>query len=127
MDISLRTLLAIGAGSFLGGTLRYLISQYVQGRYRHTFPIGTLSVNILGCFLIGLILGLASRGGVSETWRLFLATGIMGGFTTYSAFSYETVQLLRDGHVWHAGFYVCLSILLGLVATFSGIGCIKLL
>lgn len=123
----MRLILAIGAGSFIGGTIRYLLSQYIQNKFLSTFPYGTLGVNILGCFLIGLVFGLSDRGNINQEWRLFLATGVMGGFTTFSAFSNETVNMLRDGQFGYASIYVFSSVLFGLAAAFIGISIIKLL
>jgi CrcB protein len=123
----MKTLFLIGIGSSIGGMLRYLVSQQVQKGFLTTFPYGTLSVNILGCFLIGLVFALSDRGGLSQDWRLFLATGICGGFTTFSAFSNETLALLRDGQFLYAGLYVTLSVVLGLLATFFGYSLLRLL
>jgi CrcB protein len=123
----MRIVLAIGAGSFIGGIARYLLSLFVQERVFTTFPFGTMVVNILGCFLIGLVFGIADRGSMSQEWRLFLATGILGGFTTFSAFSNETVGMLRDGQFWYASAYVLGSVVLGLVATLIGIMIVKFL
>ncbi|MFN3394540.1 MAG: fluoride efflux transporter CrcB [Candidatus Thermochlorobacter sp.] len=121
----MKTLLSIGIGSFIGGALRYLVAQQVQKNVLSTFPFGTLSVNIVGCFLIGLVFALSDRGNLSQEWRLFLATGICGGFTTFSAFSNETIALLRDGQFLYAGLYVISSIILGLAATFLGYAILK--
>jgi CrcB protein len=116
----MKLILFVGVGSFVGGALRYLISQFVQTRFLATFPYGTLSVNILGCLMIGLVFAVSERTNLAPEWRLFLATGICGGFTTFSAFSSETFSLLRDGQVWYASAYVLASVLLGLLATFIG-------
>jgi CrcB protein len=123
----MKTLFLIGIGSSIGGMLRYVVSQQVQKGFLTTFPYGTLSVNILGCFLIGFVFALSDRGGLSQDWRLFLATGICGGFTTFSAFSNETLALLRDGQFLYAGLYVTLSVVLGLLATFFGYSLLRLL
>jgi CrcB protein len=123
----MKIILAIGAGSFIGGISRYLVSQVIQSKFFTTFPFGTFGVNLLGCFFIGLVFGLAERGALTQEWRLFLATGILGGFTTFSAFSNETVGMLRDGQFFHAAAYVSASVVLGLAATFLGIIFIKLL
>ncbi len=122
----MKMILAIGLGSFIGGITRYLISLSIHQRILSSFPFGTLTVNILGCLLIGIVFGLADRGNMSQEWRLFLATGILGGFTTFSAFSNETVGMLRDGQFIHASAYIAASVLLGLIATFIGIMIIKL-
>ena len=123
----MKILLAIGTGSFIGGIFRYLLSQFIQARFLSAFPYGTLFVNIIGCFLIGLVFGLADRGNLTQEWRLILATGFIGGFTTFSAFSNETVSMLRDGQLGYALVYIIASVVLGLMATFIGISIIKLL
>lgn len=123
----MKLLLAIGIGSFIGGISRYLLSQLIQNKFLSTFPFGTLGVNIIGCFLIGVVFGLNERGSMGMEWRLFLATGVLGGFTTFSAFSNETVGLLRDAQYWYAFAYIATSIFIGLLATFIGILLIKLL
>ena len=123
----MKLLLLIGTGSFIGGVSRYLLSQLVQTKFLSTFPFGTLTVNIFGCFLIGLLFGLAERGDFSPEWRLFLVTGLLGGFTTFSAFSIETVALLGDGQHWYASAYILSSVFIGLIATLIGIVITKLL
>jgi len=123
----MKLLLVIGSGSFIGGVLRYLISLVIQEKLLTTFPFGTLTVNVLGCFLIGFVYGLSDKGNVNQEWRMFLATGIMGGFTTFSSFSNETVSMLRDGQFVYASAYVLGSVILGLIATFIGISIVKLL
>jgi fluoride exporter len=122
----MKLILAIGAGSFIGGILRYLLSQIVQSKFLITFPFGTLTVNITGCLLIGLVYGFSDRGNLTPEWRLFLATGLLGGFTTFSAFSNETVGMLRDGQFGFATAYVSASVIVGIVATFTGILITKL-
>jgi fluoride exporter len=122
----MKIILAIGAGSFIGGVSRYVLSRLIQTNIYTTFPFGTLGVNILGCLLIGIVFGLSERGNMSQEWRLFLATGILGGFTTFSAFSNETVGMLRDGQFGYAGAYVGASVILGIAATIIGITVIKL-
>jgi len=122
----MKIILAIGLGSFIGGISRYLLSQFVQSKFLSAFPFGTLAVNVIGCFLIGFIYSLSERGNVTMEWRLFLATGVLGGFTTFSAFSNETIAMLRDTQYWHASLYVISSVLVGLIATFLGIVTVKL-
>lgn len=123
----MKLLLLIGAGSCIGGVSRYLMARMIQDRFFSAFPYGTLGVNILGCFLIGLVFGLSERAHLPAEWRLFLATGFCGGFTTFSAFSNETLGLLRDGQWWSASVYILGSVVLGLVATFAGVALTKLL
>jgi len=122
----MKILLVIGAGSFVGGIGRYLASQLIQERFYSSFPYGTMSVNIIGCFLIGLLFGFAEKASVPQEWRLFLVTGMLGGFTTFSAFSQETFSLLRDGQLAQAFAYAAISVIIGLVATFVGFSLIKL-
>lgn len=113
--------LAVGAGSFLGGMARYGLSALLLSRWAGAFPVGTMAVNLLGCLAIGVVYGLFERAGVGTSWRLFAITGILGGFTTFSAFGLETVQLMRLGNLAYAGIYVVASVGLGLVATFAGL------
>jgi len=114
----MKLVFAIGLGSFLGGIFRYQLSSFIQVKSTTVFPLGTLIVNIIGCFLIGIVFGLFDKGQLSHEWRLFLATGLLGGFTTFSAFSNETFMLFRDGHSIYALVYVLASVLLGLLATY---------
>lgn len=125
MNEEMKLILAIGTGSFIGGILRYLLSQFIQTKFLSTFPFGTLGVNLLGCFAIGLVFGLSDRGNLTQDWRLFLATGLCGGFTTFSAFSNETFGLLRDGQHWYAIAYIAASVVLGILSTFIGLATIK--
>lgn len=123
----MKIILAIGLGSFIGGIARYLITLLIQNKFISTFPFGTMGVNIIGCFLIGVIYGLSERGNLNVEWRIFLATGIMGGFTTFSSFSNETVGMLRDAQYWQAFSYIGFSVIVGIASTFGGISLIKYL
>ncbi len=123
----MKLIIAVGIGSCVGGIFRYLLSQVIQTKFLSTFPFGTLSVNIIGCFLIGVAFGFSERSYLSVEWRLFLVTGFLGGFTTFSSFSNETIALIRDGQSWLALSYVAGSVIVGLIATFAGISVIKLL
>jgi len=114
----MKIILAIGTGSFIGGIFRYLLSLLIQAKTASPFPLPTLTVNIIGCFFIGIVFGIFDSGHLSEEWKLFLTTGILGGFTTFSAFSNETVSLFRDGYVGYALFYVVASVVFGLLATY---------
>lgn len=122
----MRMIIAVGVGSCIGGILRYLLSLLIQNRSLSTFPFGTLTVNIIGCFLIGVAFGFSERDLISMEWKLFFVTGLLGGFTTFSSFSIETITLLRTGHSWLALSYIGLSLIIGLIATFTGISVIKL-
>ncbi len=117
----MKILLLIGTGSFIGGVSRYLLSQFIQNKSLTTFPFGTLSVNIIGCLLIGVVYGIADKGNMSPEMRLFFATGLLGGFTTFSAFSNDTVALIHSGQYNYAITYILSSVVIGLVATFLGI------
>ncbi len=123
----MKILLLIGTGSFIGGVLRYLLSQLIQTKTAGNFPWGTMAVNILGCLLIGVVFGLANKGTIPSEWKLVLATGLLGGFTTFSAFSNETVMMLREGQYLFATGYVSVSVLIGLAATFAGYALVRLL
>ena len=114
----LKTITLIGIGGAIGSILRYLASTGIQSKLLSGFPYGTMCVNISGCFLIGLIYALAERNNISPEWRFFLATGICGGYTTFSTFSVETLYLLRNGELLYATAYITASVVLGILATF---------
>jgi CrcB protein len=118
----LKTILLIGSGGFLGSIARYGLQQLTHKVIATTFPFGTLLVNIIGCFAIGLIYGSASKSNwLTEDWKLFLAVGICGGFTTFSSFSHENIKLLQEGHALQALLYIAASLFIGLAMTFLGI------
>ena len=117
----MKVILAIGIGSCIGGISRYLLSQFIQNKFLSAFPYGTLGVNIIGCFLIGIVFGLGERGNLTMEWRLFLATGILGGFTTFSAFSNESVVMLHNGQSTNAFIYILISVIVGIMATILGV------
>lgn len=119
-------LLWVGIGSFVGGCARYGLSLWVQSKVLSAYPYGTLSVNIIGCLLVGVFFGLSERYQIASEWRLLLVTGFCGGFTTFSAFSLETMALLRNGQFIPTFIYVAVSLLFGLFATFSGYALQKL-
>ena len=114
MDVE--RLLWVTLGSAIGGALRYVTSQLAHALLGSAYPYGTLAVNLVGSFGIGLImhLGLSSTL-VSPTLRLFLTTGVMGGLTTYSAFNYETLALLREGP-WEIGLLNLVVMMAGCLA-----------
>lgn len=114
--------LYIAAGGALGSIARYWMTGAVDGRFNAAFPYGTLAVNILGSFAIGLLAGME---GLSANARLFLMVGICGGFTTFSAFSLQTLDLLRDGLLLRAGGNILLSVLLCLLATWAGLALVQ--
>lgn len=115
-------LLLVGAGGGLGSIARYCCQRWFLTHSPHPFPWGTFVVNISGCFLIGLLWGLSLKTeNPHENWRLFLLTGICGGYTTFSAFTLEGIGLVRDQKYLIFFGYVAASVLLGLLATFTGI------
>ena len=122
----LKTLLFIGMGSFTGGVLRYLISRYVQSFLTPSFPLGTLLVNILGCFAIGLFYGLFERGNLmNPNLRMFLTVGFCGGFTTFSTFMNENFQLIKDDNFFYLSLYVGLSLFVGFIMLYLGYSLVK--
>ncbi len=122
----IKILLLIGSGGFAGSILRYVVSLSIQNKLLSSFPYGTLSVNIIGSFLIGIVYALVEKGSLSPEIRLFLAAGVLGGFTTFSAFSLDALNLLQEG-LWLEGFaYVLISVLAGIAFAFLGILTIKL-
>ena len=110
----------VGLGSFLGGSLRYLLSTFIHQKASSDFPYGTLAVNLVGCFIIGCLMGLSARWELSTEWKLFLATGILGGFTTFSAFASESSNLFKTGHTAIALTYIAGSVVLGICLAFLG-------
>jgi fluoride exporter len=123
----MRIILLIGTGSFIGGVFRYLTSQLIQNKVSTTFPFGTLWVNIIGCFIIGILFGLSEKGNLDPDWRLFLVTGICGGYTTFSAFSMDSISLFRDGQFIQGFIYISGTVFFGLMATLIGIAIPKLI
>jgi CrcB protein len=114
--------LLVGLGGFLGSVLRYAIGGAV-GRLKAgwTFPLETLLINVVGCVVLGLLAGLSeSRGLFSGTTRAFLFIGLLGGFTTFSTFGYETFQLLRDGQWSAAALSTGLQVILGIGGVWVG-------
>jgi fluoride exporter len=117
-----KTLLLIGTGGFLGSVTRFVTSKFLQDNYPSAFPFGTLFVNISGCFLIGLIYGISEKSSLlTSGWKMFLAVGFCGGFTTFSTFANENLALLRDGDFLHFIIYTASSVFLGIAATFFGV------
>lgn len=115
------TVLVVAIGGAIGAVTRYLLAVRLYGSLGVTFPWGTLGVNVIGCALLGLVLGLVEeRGAFSPQTRTFLTVGVLGGFTTYSTFVYEGWQYLRDGDPLRSGAYLVLSLVLGMAAFTAG-------
>ena len=115
-------LLYIGFFGGLGCVLRYLASSWTYLLLGRDFPYGTLVVNVLGSLMLGMLMTFGLRGTILSTEiRLGIAVGFMGGFTTFSTFSYETLRLLEDGNLWQAGINIGFNIVLCLVFTAVGV------
>jgi len=115
-------LLAVGLGGFLGSIARYITVRLVDEKYNSVFPYGTLTVNIVGCFLIGFIYSIAARNfSLTENWRLFLGAGFCGGFTTFSAFAWENLNLIQQKHFAETAIYILASLVVGVVSVLVGV------
>ena len=114
-------IICVGCGGFLGAISRYIISIYTSKQFLFKIPLGTLIVNVLGGFLIGLIMELTIKNNfISPQLKLFLATGIMGGLTTFSTFSYETIVLIKEGNILLAILNILLNLILSLLGVVLG-------
>ena len=112
----------IAAGSALGGMSRYLLGGAIQRLLETTFPAGTLLINITGAFLLAFLMRYAlATTTISPGIRGLLTTGFCGGYTTFSTFTYDTLQLVEDGELARATAYVLLSVILGLIGAYCGI------
>ncbi|RMX05754.1 fluoride efflux transporter CrcB [Corticibacter populi] len=119
-------ILLVGIGGFLGSVARYKLGSWLLLSADARFPLGTFVINVTGCLVIGVLAGLAERhAAFTPEAKLFLFTGLLGGFTTFSAFGLETVLLLRRGEPLVATAYVGLSVLLGVAAVWLGIKTIE--
>ncbi|HLX66393.1 MAG TPA: fluoride efflux transporter CrcB [Puia sp.] len=117
----MKLLLYIFLGGGIGSVFRHLLGLWIDRQLTTAFPAGTFVVNITGCFVIGLLYGIAIRySWLNVEWRLFLITGICGGYTTFSTFSYQAVGLIREGNYGYFLLYVAGSVVLGLLATMLG-------
>lgn len=116
----IKNILIVGAGSFIGGSVRYLVSFLLKGS-NSSFPYATLIVNLLGCFAIGLLCGYLIKTNSEQNFiSTFFVYGICGGFTTFSTFSKETFLMVQYGNYFNAFTYVAISILVGLLLTACG-------
>ncbi len=115
--------MVVGVGGFIGAVLRYLVSGWVhENAPAALLPIGTLAVNVLGCLAIGTFMGLQdTRHFMTPAVRMFVSLGLLGAFTTFSTFGYETIVLLRDGEMMRAAVNVGLQLSLGFGAVWLGL------
>ena len=117
----IRNILLVGLGGGLGSIARYWCQRWMLMAYPHFFPFGTFAVNIAGCFLIGIFWALSFRSSVfNDSWKLFLMTGLCGGFTTFSAFTLEGIGLIKEQKTGLFFLYTGASVITGLLATFIG-------
>ena len=116
-------ILLVGSGGFMGSVSRYLVGSWIfRLSGNHWFPYGTVVVNIIGCFIIGLVGGIVeTRHILSDEMRLFIMVGLLGGFTTFSSFSYETVLLAKNMQVFSAFINILFQVLVGLGAAWLGL------
>lgn len=111
----------VGLGGFSGALLRYYVGGWAQTVLAHIgFPFGTLTVNLLGCFILGFLGGFSENFGISQEIRLFVMVGLLGSFTTFSTFSYDTLTLLRDQAILYAALNVGIQVMIGLLAAWLG-------
>ncbi len=119
----MRDVLAVALGGAIGASLRYGISSLMAPRTPGDVPWHTLAINIGGAFLLGLLMGVVmERETVSHTWRLLLGVGALGGFTTFSTFSFETLELMQEGAFATAAGYAFGSLVGGVLAAAAGVG-----
>lgn len=119
-DFFMLNTIAIFIGGGLGAILRYIIFLLVQRPVGQSFPAGTLAANLIGALAIGFLWGFFESSRISHEWRLFLFTGLLGGFTTFSTFCRETAQLMRIGDWKSALIYVSVSNILGVALVVAG-------
>lgn len=113
----------VAIGSAGGGVLRFLLGTLIQQKTGSTFPVGTLAINVTGSLVLGFIVRYAmATPAIAPEARALLTAGLCGGYTTFSTFSYEAVALIEEGDYHRAAWYVGLSVLLALSATFLGMG-----
>ena len=118
-------LLLVMLGGALGSGGRYLVGRAAVALGGVGFPAGTLAVNLVGGLLMGVLAGVLARTGASEAWRLFLGVGVLGGFTTFSAFSLDVVSLYQRGAIAVALGYVLVSVVGSVVALFAGLSLVR--
>jgi len=115
-----KSILFVALGGAIGSVLRYLVSQLMRPEHSLAFPVHTFTANILGCFVIGIVFSLMVTSPQEQMLRLFVMTGILGGFTTFSSFGLESVYLFQNGASGKAVIYILLSNVLGIGAVWLG-------
>lgn len=121
----MKQLLLVFIGGGIGSALRFTIGKWLK-TVSNSFPFSTFLVNVIGCFIIGIVLGLAvKQQNISTNQSLLLATGFCGGFTTFSAFAFENYQFLKTGDITQFAFYTICSIVVGVGAVFFGLLLVK--
>jgi len=122
----LKTLLIVGLGGGIGSIFRYLTSVLTQKYVQSLFPWATFLVNVIGCLIIGVLVGLFAKQQIENTdLKLLFITGFCGGFTTFSAFALENIKLFQSGGSFVALLYIALSVLLGIFAVWGGMLLVK--
>ena len=123
-----KNLLIVGTGGFIGSVLRYLVQIIVEKDLTSTFPWGTFIANVVGSFIIGIVYAFAEKGNfITSEWRLFLAVGICGGFTTFSSFAYNNLMMLQEKSVGQMLFNIGGSLFFGILAVYAGIILIRII
>lgn len=119
----MESIFLIGIGGFIGSIMRYLVTVWSQNLFQDSaFPIGTLIVNVTGCLLLGLLNGFAENHHFFTSHiRLFMFVGILGSFTTFSTFSYETIEMMQNGNSFNAFLNIAIQVIVGLLAAFIGL------
>ena len=117
----MKDLVLIFVGGGVGSVCRYLLSASANRRFGGSFAWGTMTVNLLGCLLIGFLVGLVDRSILPKTCRLFLVTGFLGGFTTFSSFSLESLGMILEGSVGKGLLNIGVNVLMGLGLTLIGL------
>ncbi len=121
-------LLAVAVGGSIGATTRYVVSTWAAERFGTGFPYGTLIVNVVGCFIIGIFMvATTEKFIINPYWRLIVTVGFVGGLTTFSSFSYETFQLMEDSSLTLVMYNVLSNLVFGFVATWLGMATMRLL
>ena len=112
---------AVAVGAMLGANLRFVVGNWAADRFGPDFPYGTLLINVSGAFAIGIVLSfIGERVGISPLWRLFFATGFLGGYTTFSSYAWEALMLIQDGNFVPAAAYVVGSNVVGFFGVWLG-------